>query len=156
MDQGAKMTKEDVIYMVKTVKNNTGTGPDGIPTEVIKLIGNEHIEDIIQEALADRTAPGLKVNGEVLNIIYADDTVLSAEFLLGLQCLIDRVVENSEDKRLTLNIMKTKFMIIAKLQQQQQLWIKEESVKKVSRYKYLGTTVNESNEYTEEITAKIG
>ncbi|GJQ65833.1 hypothetical protein Trydic_g3936 [Trypoxylus dichotomus] len=62
---------------------------------------------------ANHTATRVKGNGEVINNIrYVDDTVVITESLAVIQSLIDRIVEKSEDKELTL---KTKFMIIAKL-----------------------------------------
>ena len=122
------------------------------------LLFNLYSEDIIQEALEDQHTTGVKVNGKIINNIrYADDTVLLAETLDDLQGLLDQVVKTSEKRGLTLNTKKTKFMTITKHQQQPEtLWIKGEPVERVCKYKYLGTTVTDNNEYSEEIRSRIG
>lgn len=61
---------------------------------------------------------GVRINEKpVNNIRYADDTVLIAETLEDLQCILNKVVAASEENGLTLNVKKTKFMIISKKQQ---------------------------------------
>ena len=98
------------------------------------LLFNLYSEDIVQEALENQKTLGVKVNGKVINNIrYADDTVLIAETLEELQRLMDLVVQTSEERGLTLNTKKTKFMTITKQQQQREtLWVRGESVKKVA------------------------
>jgi len=76
------------------------------------LLFNIYLEFIFREAL-EGIEDGIKVNGECLNNIrYADDTVIFINDIVGLQYLMDRVVEVSERYGLILNIKKTKFMII--------------------------------------------
>lgn len=56
---------------------------------------------------------GIKVKGECLNNIrYADDKVIFTNNIVGLQYLIDSVVEVGERYFLILNTQKIKFMII--------------------------------------------
>ena len=70
-----------------------------------------HSKNIVQEAL------GVKVNGKVINNIrFVDDTVLIAETLEELQRLMDLVVQTSEERGLTLNTKKTKFIAFTKQQ----------------------------------------
>lgn len=117
---------------------------------------NLYSEEIIQEALTEEMA-GIKVNGRPINNLrFADDTVLIAECLEDLQRMIDQVVKSSEENGLTLNEKKTKLMVISKIQQHPgNLTIHGEVIEKVEKYKYLGTIINESNDYTEEIKSRI-
>jgi len=48
------------------------------------------------------------------NIRYADDTVIFADSIEGLQQLMDKVNEVSERYGLKMNINKTKFMVVRK------------------------------------------
>ncbi|KAK3750249.1 hypothetical protein RRG08_041278 [Elysia crispata] len=64
-----------------------------------------HIEEI----------EGLKIGGHnINNIRYADDTVLTADSEEKLQELLNKVVEESENKGLELNSKKTESMIITR------------------------------------------
>lgn len=49
----------------------------------------------------------IKVNGRIVNISYAVDTMLIEESLVDLQKLIDQVLECSEECGPTLNVKKT-------------------------------------------------
>jgi len=61
------------------------------------------------------TNGGIRVKGEIINNIgYADDTVLLWYSLEGLQELLDRVDQTSEEYGLNLNVNKTKYMVISK------------------------------------------
>lgn len=81
----------------------------------------------------DSTTTGILVNGiPINNIRYADDTVLLAETMEGLQQLLDQIVRTSEEFGLTLNIQKTKYMVITKSRiPVEQLLIEDETVEKV-------------------------
>uniref|UniRef100_A0A8D8Q762 Craniofacial development protein 2 n=1 Tax=Cacopsylla melanoneura TaxID=428564 RepID=A0A8D8Q762_9HEMI len=78
------------------------------------LLFNLYSEEIFKEALYEGDE-GILLNGERLNNIrYADDTVIFADSLEGLQSLITKVNTVSENYGLQMNIAKTKFMIISK------------------------------------------
>lgn len=56
---------------------------------------------------------------------YADGSTIIAETVQDLQTLLDRLVDASQERGLTLNVNKTTFLTIAKTQQQDNLNIKE-------------------------------
>ena len=59
--------------------------------------------------------PGIAVGGHIINNQrYADDTVLLARNEMKLQKLVDKVVTESNNKGLSLNIKKTSFDHIKK------------------------------------------
>lgn len=120
------------------------------------LLFNLYSEQIFRKALEDLTE-GIKVNGEAINNIrYADDTILIADSLQGLQLLIDKVVTISEEYGLKLNVRKTKYMVISKTKNQRTiLWADNQVVQRVSKFTYLGCTLNEEWDHSQEIKCRI-
>jgi len=107
------------------------------------LLFNIYSEFIPRETL-EGIEDGIKVNGECLNNFrYADDTVIFTNNIIGLQYLVDRVVEVSEIYGLALNTKKTKFMIISENHNLRgHLIIKNQHIEQVQKFSYLGTTIN--------------
>ena len=90
------------------------------------------------------------------NLRYADDTVLLAGTHEDLQTLINKMVTVSEEYGLSLNISKTKYMLITKTTQDiRRIYVKNQPIERVREYKYLGTTINESNDSSQEIRIRI-
>ena len=59
--------------------------------------------------------PGLVVGGQnVNNIRYADETVLIVDSEEKLKKLLSKVVEESKNKRLTINCKKTECMVVSR------------------------------------------
>lgn len=80
------------------------------------LLFNLYLEFILCKAL-DKVNEGIKINGECINnITYAYDSVVFANNMPSLQNIVDRIVNISESFGLSLNISKTKYMIITKKQ----------------------------------------
>lgn len=118
---------------------------------------NLYSEYVFGKALENVDA-GVLVNGErINNIRYADDTVVFADSLEGLQELMDRIVEAGSECGLSLNIKKTKFMVISKDNNIQpgQLVIDNQQIEKVTNYTYLGTNINERWDHSVEIKCRI-
>ena len=100
------------------------------------------------------------VNCEAL--LFADDTAIyySASSSVDLQRILnedlDRVKNWLNDHRLTLNVSKTKFMIIGGTQRLNRLGslkllIEEDSLERVQQFKYLGVVINENLDWSEHI-----
>lgn len=117
---------------------------------------NLYSEDIVRKALDDQDI-GIEINGKVINNLrYADDTVLLAGTLEDLQAIINKIVVISEEYGLSLNISKTKYMLIAKTtQDNRRIYVKNQPIERVKEYKYLGTTINENNSTSEEIRIRV-
>lgn len=94
----------------------------------------EALENIDQEIL---------LNGErINNICYADDTAVFDNSLIGLQELMNSINGASEQYGLKFNISKTEFMIVSKQNIRNfQLFIRENAVKRVSKFTYLRTII---------------
>ena len=65
----------------------------------------------MQNVELDESQAGIKTAGRnINNLRYADDTTLMAESEEELKCLLMKVIEESENVGLKLNIQKTKIM----------------------------------------------
>jgi len=80
------------------------------------LLFNLYSEEIFGKALAD-LLDGIKINGQAINNIrYADDAVIIVNKNEELQNIMHNIYIASEEYGLSLNISKTKHMIISKSQ----------------------------------------
>lgn len=120
------------------------------------LLFNLYAEQIFNEALENIEA-GILINGEKLNNIrYADDTVVFADTLEGLQELIDKITTSSQKYGLDINASKTKFMIISKTYIPNcHIQSNHQPIERVSKYTYLGTNINDQWDHSQEIKARI-
>jgi hypothetical protein len=120
------------------------------------LLFNVYSNKIFQRATEDRQE-GININGEIINNLrYADDTVLCTTSLSDLQVLLDRVGEECERYGLKINISKTKLMTIAKQRTNADgLYLQGERIERVSRFKYLGTWINDEWNPDSEIITRI-
>lgn len=120
------------------------------------ILFNLYSEDIVNRALDDQDM-GIKINGMTINNLrYADDTVILAGTHEDLQTLINRMVTVSEEYGLSLNISKTKYMLITKTtQDNRKIYVKNQPIERVRQYKYLGTIINENNDSSQEIRVRI-
>ena len=72
---------------------------------------NLHVEYIVRNAGLDKAQTGIKsANGNIDNLIYADDTTFMAESEKELKSSLMKVKEESEKAGFKLNIEKTKII----------------------------------------------
>uniref|UniRef100_A0A8D8Y176 Craniofacial development protein 2 n=3 Tax=Cacopsylla melanoneura TaxID=428564 RepID=A0A8D8Y176_9HEMI len=118
---------------------------------------NLYSEHIFREAL-DNLEEGISINGLRLNNLrYADDTIIFADTIEGLQRLMNKIHETSTQYGLDINTGKTKFMIISKKEiNGVNLFINNTRIERVTKYTYLGTSINESWDNSQEIKSRIG
>ena len=101
---------------------------------------------------------GLKIGGHnINNIRYADDTVLAAYSEEKLQELLNKVMEESENKGIELNSKKTESMIITRKTSipKCEIKIKENTIKQANSFKYLGTQITSDGRNHQEIKSRI-
>lgn len=100
---------------------------------------------------------GIPINGERLNNIrYADDTIVFADSQQGLQCLVNKIAAASKKYGLDINNKKTKFMVISKTNIPNiHITINNQPIERVQQIAYLGTTINENWDTTQEIRCRI-
>ena len=104
--------------------------------------------------------PGAIVGGHnINNLRYADDTVLISESQDQLQKLLNKVLEASEAKGLTINCKKkTEFRVVSKksIIPKCKLQIGNYIIKQVQSFKYLGSTITADGKCDVEKRARIG
>lgn len=106
-----------------------------------------------------REYEGISIGGRnINNIRYADDTVLIADTKQKLQLMLDTVKEESESKGLTINIRKTKWLVMSKNGQIPggELRCGGRIVERVESFNYLGSVVTEDVKCETEIKRRIG
>ena len=116
---------------------------------------NYYSELILRELEKEK---GLRVGGQnITNLRYADDTVLIAESQEDLQRLLDVVVAESERKGLSINCKKTESMVISKKKEAPtcNLKVKDKTIKQVSAFNYLGSTMTEDSRCASEVKRRI-
>ncbi|XP_073824763.1 FERM domain containing isoform X3 [Musca autumnalis] len=121
------------------------------------LLFNIYSEKIFKESV-NNVQEGVLINNEyVNNIRYADDTTLIADNLSGLQNLVTRLTACSETYGLRLNTNKTKYMIISKKNnfENMNITIHNTPLERVSSFKYLGFSINDQWDNSKEIKCRI-
>ena len=100
----------------------------------------------------------MKVGGQnITNLRYADDTVLLVKSEEDLQKILDVVVKESELKGLSINCKKTECMVVSKKNDipRCSLIVKDQIIKQVSAFNYLGSTITEDARCMKEIKRRI-
>lgn len=124
------------------------------------ILFNLYSEMLIQEALEDTT--GVKINGECIKTIrYADDTAVVATSQLELQTMISRIHQMCEKYGMSLNIKKTKVMIISKKKEHMpqnilNITVDGHLLEQVKDYTYLGSVIDENSKCFTEVRKRIG
>ena len=116
---------------------------------------NYYSEMILQELEVEK---GLKIGGQnITNLRYTDDTILLAESMEDLQKLLDVVVRESELKGLYINCNNTVCMVVSKKKDipRCSLKVKDQIIKQVSAFNYLGSTITEDARCMKEIKRRI-
>ena len=99
-----------------------------------------------------------KIGGQnITNLRYADDTVLLAKSVEDLQKLLHVVVRESELKGPSVNCKKTECMVVSKKRDIPRCSpkVKDQIIKQVSAFNYLGSTITEDARCMKEIKKRI-
>uniref|UniRef100_A0A8D8RKC5 Craniofacial development protein 2 n=1 Tax=Cacopsylla melanoneura TaxID=428564 RepID=A0A8D8RKC5_9HEMI len=121
------------------------------------ILFNLYSEHIFREALNDMEE-GIPINGIRLNNLrYADDTIMLADTIEGLQKLMTKIAEVSSSYGLDINASKTKLMIISKEQisSDAQIIVNQVRIERVTQCQYLGTCINEAWDNSQEVKCRI-
>ncbi|CAG9834829.1 unnamed protein product [Diabrotica balteata] len=121
------------------------------------LLFNIYSKEIFARAL-EQSREGVKINGRVLNNVrYADDTVLIAESAQDLETLLDRVRSIGEQYGLSINVKKTKTMIVSKtsIHPPMALNVNGNIIENVEKFRYLGCWITKDIDPDIEIKSRI-
>ena len=100
---------------------------------------------------------GICIGGRnVNNLRYADDTALLADNSQHLQNLMNAAKEGSEVKGLSMNVRKTKTMVVSKSENATtNIFVENEILEQLDTFKYLGQLITPDAKNEKEIRARI-
>ena len=103
----------------------------------------DELEEYMPQTLAtDKEGPAIRML-TLLLLIYADDVVLFAHDIIALQRLLDAIKTFCEATGLSVNVAKTKFMIVSTQKQKNQsmLSYQGQQIEQVNSFRYLGIDI---------------
>ena len=110
---------------------------------------NLYAEYVMRNASLNEAQAGIKIDRNINNLRYVDDTTLMAESEEKLKSLLMKVKEESEKAVLTLNIQKTKIMAPGPITS---LQIEGETVETVSDFILGGSKITADGDCSHEIS----
>ena len=122
------------------------------------LLFNMYLEKVFSIAMEGEEI-GIPVNGKrISNLRYADDSAIITESMADMQRIVEKISNTGQEYGVRINVGKTKLMFVGRGQAalNDNLIINQETVEKVTRFKYLGSTINAELDDDEEIKIRCG
>ena len=116
------------------------------------LLFNFYLNELMKEICA--LPQGCKLAGTVMNIIcYADDILLLAPSVTGLQVLIDNLVFRLRELSLKVNVQKSSYIVFKRncYSIDREVFISGTKLNRVSRCVYLGVTLTDNMSVSEDV-----
>ena len=113
-------------------------------------------EAMMKEAVED-LKQGIQVGGEYISSVrFADDKAIVADTAKGLQLLMTRLNEVTEEYGMKINIKKTKVMVVTKKgHRKAKIEIAGQELEQVSHYKYLGSILTEDGRCEKDMKTRL-
>lgn len=113
----------------------------------------------LEEELKKGGWEGVKLKGEkIYSLAYADDIVLLAEEKERMRCMVRTMEEYLRKKGMELNVGKSKIVRFKKGGDRQKVmewWWREEKIKEVKEFKYLGFTFQKNGEMKAHLKDRV-
>ena len=121
------------------------------------MLFNFYSEEVMRQAVDELTGTGITISGQVFNNLrYADDIVLIATSPAGLQSLLNEVDKVSGEFQLEINSRKTKVMAATRDLEDLNIYCRGVLLEKVDKFKYLGSSIEQSADVSQEIRVRLG
>src|SRR6478609_928985 len=114
-------------------------------------------EMMMKEAL-ENVEEVMRVGGELIkDVKYADDQGMVAITEAGLQSLMDSLYTTAKYYDMTINIKKTKAMVVSRNGGERvNITVEGQSVGQVSKFRYLGSLISEDGRCLDDVKTRIG
>src|SRR6476619_7025632 len=101
---------------------------------------------------------GIRVGGELIkDVKYADDQGMVANTEAGLQRLMDSLNTTAKHYDMKINVKKTKAILVSRNGGgRMNITVEGQSVKQVSKFRYLGTLISEDGRCLDDVKTRIG
>src|SRR6476619_2704025 len=101
---------------------------------------------------------GIRVGGELIkDVKYADDQGMVANTEAGLQRLMDSLNTTAKHYDMKINVKKTKAMVVSRNGGERvNITVEGQSVKQVSKFRYLGSLISEDGRCLDDVKTRIG
>src|SRR6478609_6471526 len=121
------------------------------------LLFSIYAEIMMKEAL-ENVEEGIRVGGELIkDVKYADDQGMVVNTEAGLQSLMDSLNTTAKHSDMKINIKKTKAMVVSRIGGERvNITVEGQSVKQVSKFRYLGSLISEDGRCLDDIKTRIG
>ncbi|KAM1714241.1 hypothetical protein ACFX12_024872 [Malus domestica] len=172
-ENGERIRKEEMVVALKKMKHRKAVGPDDIPIEVWKVLGETGITwltDLFNRILKTKKMPNewrtstlvpiYKNKGDVQNCMnYRDDIVLIDETREGVNAKLNLWREVLESKGLRLSRSKTEYMEckFSANGGQNELGVRigDQEIPKSDRFRYLGSILQKNGELDGDLNHRI-
>ncbi|KAI8500917.1 hypothetical protein Bbelb_210120 [Branchiostoma belcheri] len=111
----------------------------------------------MRESVEEHPTIGVNISGRVINNLrFADDIARIATSPEDLQVLLDSTDSTSREYQLEISTKKTKVMAVTKAPTQVTATCRGEQLQQVPRFKYLGSTMDQTASCSHEISVRLG
>ncbi|KAK3556661.1 hypothetical protein QTP70_011927 [Hemibagrus guttatus] len=154
-----KIRKDEVRKALKRMKSGKAVGPDDIPVEVWKCLGEAAVEFLA--SLFNRVLEMMDQLSEEVRqespwtMMFADDIVICSESRKQLEENLERWRFALERRGMKVSGSKTEYMCVNEREGSGTVRLQGEEVKKVQEFKYLGSTVQSNGECGKEVKKRV-
>ena len=117
---------------------------------------NVFIDRVTREARRHFRSEVMLSTGDVGVLLFADDMVVMAESVEGLQSNLQVLSDVLSRWELKVNCRKTKMMRVARKSEECEVKIGEETIEQVDAMKYMGVMISSDGSVEKEVEARIG
>ncbi|KAK3521076.1 hypothetical protein QTP86_007004, partial [Hemibagrus guttatus] len=164
-----KIRKDEVRKALKRMKSGKAVGPDDIPVEVWKCLGEAAVEfltSLFNRVLESERMPEEwrrmmdQLSEEVRQqsswtMMFADDIVVCSESREQVEENLERWRFALERRGMKVSRSKTEYMCVNEREGSGTVRLQGEEVKKVQEFKYLGSTVQSNGECGKEVKKRV-
>ncbi|KAK3532193.1 hypothetical protein QTP86_009472 [Hemibagrus guttatus] len=154
-----KIRKDEVRKALKRMKSGKAVGPDDIPVEVWKCLGEAAVEFLT--SLFNRVLEMIDQLSEEVRqespwtMMFADDIVICSESREQVEKNLERWRFALERRGMKVSRSKTEYMCVNEREGSGTVRLQGEEVKKVQEFKYLGSTVQSNGECGKEVKKRV-